>query len=227
MATVEDIINAAGRKIGLSSLDTDDINNALEALNNMLGMLGIEFITPYSVKETLALTAGDAEYTVGSTGDLNTVRPLALNNIFLRDADGYDYPVGVINNVEYNDITIKTAEGRPTKVYYIPEYPLVRLVFNYEPDTTYTAYFDFQKGFTEYAAVSETVTLPNEYKKALIYNLAVDMAEDFDIQPSQSVLETAKYSRLLISRLRAINSPPPRVRFDFLGNGTLDIETDT
>jgi hypothetical protein len=70
------------------------------------------------------------------------------------------------------------------------------------------------------------VTLPNEYKAALIYNLAVMMAEDHFIAPNKSVIETAQYTRLLISRLGAINRPPKEASFEFTNNKTYQIETD-
>jgi hypothetical protein len=227
MAIVQNIIDAAARKVGISSLSADDLTNALEDLNNLLGVLGIEFLAPYVTRESLVLTAGDAEYTIGSAGDLNTVRPIALLNIFIRDSGGYDYPIDIINAVEYNDITIKTTEARPGRVYFLPEYPLVKIIFDYEPDEAYTAYFEFQKGFAEYTDLTDTVTLPNEYKEALTYNLAIKIAEDQSVVPSKSVVDTANYTKLLISRLGAINRPPKEAEFEFNSTASYKIETGT
>ena len=41
MATVQNIIDGAARKVGISSLSVTDITNALEALNNLIGTLGV------------------------------------------------------------------------------------------------------------------------------------------------------------------------------------------
>jgi hypothetical protein len=225
MATVQNILDSAARKVGITSLSSDDLTNALEDLNNLLGVLGIEFLAPYITRENKTLTIGDAEYTIGSSGDLNTVRPTALVDIYIQDSNGYDYPIEVINGADYNDITIKTTEARPEKVYFLPEYPLAKVIFDCEPDEAYVAYFEFQKGFTEYTSVNDTVTLPNEYKSALIYNLAVMMAEDHSIVPNKTVLDTAQYTRLLISRLGAINRPPKEASFEFNKRKSYQIET--
>lgn len=225
MATVETIINSAARKVGISVLSTDEIANALEDLNTLLSVLSIEFQSPYVTRESLTLTAGDAEYTIGSSGDLDTVRPIALRNVFIRDSDGRDWPIKIINAENYNEITTKTTEAKPEFVYFIPEYPLAKIIFDCEPDYAYTAYFEFHKGFTEYTATTEDVELPNEYKAMLIYNLAIVIAEDNSISPSQSVIDMAKYTRLMVSRLDAINNPPKKLRFDIYDDGfQADIE---
>ena len=225
MATVETLINSAARKVGISLLSTDEIADALEDLNTLLGVLSIEFQAPYVTRENKTLTVGDAEYTIGSAGDLNTTRPMALRNIFLRDSDGNDWPLKIINANNYNEVTTKTTEARPEAVYFLPEYPLAKVIFDCEPDYAYVAYFEFYKGFTEYTATSDTVTLPNEYKAMIIYNLALMIAEDHSINPNQSVVDMAKYTRLLASRLDAINNPPRTLRFDIHDDGfQADIE---
>ena len=226
MATLQSLIDSAAKKVGLYSLNTDEYDNAIIGINNMIGIWGIENLSPYLIRESKALTIGTAEYTVGTGGAFDTTRPISLESVFLRNSDGYDYPLSVINNVEYNNITLKTAEGRPTEVYFLAEYPLAKVIFNYEPDVAYTAYFDFKKGFAEYTAITETVTLPSEYKNALIYNYAIELAEENQITPNQSIVESARYFKLLISRLDAVNRPPKRVKFDFVGTHSLNIETD-
>lgn len=226
MATVETLINSAARKVGISTLSTDEISFALEDLNTLLGVAGVENLPPYVTRENLTLTVGDAEYTIGSSGDLDTVRPISIKNIFIRNSDGYDYPIKVVNVANYNEVTIKTTEAKPEEVYFIPEYPLAKIIFDCEPDEAYVAYFEFYKSFTEYTLVSETVSLPNEYKAFIIYNLALMIAEDHSIKPSETVSEMAKYTKLLISRTEAINNPPRTVRFDIYNDGFLaNIET--
>lgn len=221
------IISAAFRKIGLSAPTATEQANALEALNNMISLWGAEFLTPYVVREYFALTIGTASYTIGSGGAFDTVRPMQIANAYLRDSDGYDYDLDVMSAKDYNLISLKTTDGRPTELYYVPAYPLAKIIFNYEPDEAYTAYFEFQKNFTELAALSTTVTLPDEYKEALVLNLAVALAEDNSVTLPQSVIVKAIYAKSLIERLIAANQITPLARFDFGNGGSYNIETDS
>jgi len=224
MATANNLTDTAYRKIGIKSPSDTEDTEALETLNNMIGTWGIEFLFPSVERDSLSLTIGQAEYTVGSGGDFDRVRPIGIIDVYLRNSDGYDYPVKVISGRDYNDIALKTAEGRPTKLYFVPEVTLAKIFFNREPDEAYTAYFEFRQSFTE-LELTDTITLPNEYKEAIVYNLAVKLAEDPSIDLPASVARTAATTLILISRLIAVNQMPPKSKFDFNGSGTHDIVT--
>ncbi|MGB2809466.1 MAG: hypothetical protein WBC22_17120 [Sedimentisphaerales bacterium] len=225
MATANTITDGAYRKIGINDPTSDQDDEALEDLNNMLSMWGIDFLVPYVTRESLALTIGDAEYTVGSGGDLDTVRPVSIQNCYLVDSEGYSYPVKVRSAADYNRVSFKTSEGRPRNLYFIPEYTLAKIIFHKEPEQAYTAYFEFWKNFTEFAALTTTFEFPNEYKEAMVYNLAIKLGENNTIAVPASVIETARESKFLISRLNAVNEPPPIAQFDFGGGSPSNITT--
>lgn len=224
--TAQNICDRAYRKIGLADPTIAESTLAFNALNDMVSMWGTVFIVPYHIKESFDLIVGQASYTVGSGGDFDTVRPMLVRSAYLVNSDDYSYPLRVISNIDYNRIGLKTAEGRPTKVYYVNEYPLVKLIFNKETDTVYTVYLDFKKNFTEFAAIGSTVELPNEYKEALVYNLTIKLAEDNSVELPASVGRTAGSSLIALSRLLAANEMPPKARFDFGGSAIYDIEND-
>lgn len=217
MATAQTICDAAYRKCGILSPTEREDNNALIALNNLISLWGLDFIVPYVTRESKALTIGTAEYTIGSGGDFDTVRPLSVVNCYLKDSDDYSYDIKLLSAKDYNLISSKTLDGRPTGLYFIPEYALAKVIFNKEPDKAYTAYFEFWKNFTEFATLSTTCSFPNEYKIAMIYNLAVALSEDNTLEIPRSVYTTANSSLNLISRLNAVNQIPPKARFDMHG----------
>lgn len=225
MTTANTITDAAYRKCGVLSPTSTEDDNALEALNNMISLWGIDFLVPYVTRESKVLTVGTAEYMVGSGGDLDTVRPMSIANCYLKDSDNYSYPVKTMSAEDYNRISSKTLEGRPEKLYFIPEYPLVKIIFNKEVDEAYTAYFEFWKNFTEFATLNTSFSFPNEYKIAMIYNLAIALGEDNTLEIPQSVYAMASLSLSLISRLNAVNRIPPVVRFDMVGR-RYNITTD-
>ena len=224
--TANDIIDAAYRKIRINAPSGDADANAFEALNNMISAWGTRFATPCNVRESFNLVVGTAEYTIGSGGNFDTARPMLINNAYLVNPDGHSYPLQVISGVDYNRIGSKTQEGRPAKVYYINEYLLVKVIFNKEADAVYTVHFDFIKNFTEFATIGTAVALPNEYKEALVYNLAIKLAEDNSVELAASVNRTAGNSLVLLERLLAANKIPPKAMFDFNGGGPYDIENN-
>ena len=225
MVTAQNLIDQAYRKIGLISPTSTENSNALESVNNMLSLWGTEFLVPYKTRESFTMTVGKAEYTIGSGGDFDTVRPISISSGFFVDDDNYSFPITKMSEQEYNNIGSKTLDGRPTRFYYIGEYSLGKIIFNKETAIAYTVYFEFWKNFTEFAALETTVALPNEYKDAIVYNLAVRLAENNSIVLPVSVARTAAISLALISRLSAINRVVPPAKFDFSDGSLFDIVT--
>jgi len=215
MATAQNLIYRAYRKIGLKSPTDDEDDEALESVNDMISLWGTDFLVPYRVRESFTLTIGTRNYTFGSGGAFDTVRPMKLDTITLRNSDDYDWPITLMSPGEWQDIYYKNNSGRPTRAYYKPEYPLGILRLNKKPDEAYTLLFCSWKNFTEFAALSTTVALPNEYKDAVVYNLAVRLAEDNSVNIPASIIKTAAISLAVISRLSAINRIIPPAKFDF------------
>jgi hypothetical protein len=228
MATANDITDASYRKCGMKAPSTIEDADALTALNNMIGSWSIDFIVPVVTRESFDLVVGQAEYTIasGAAYDFDTVRPISINNVHLRDSDGYSYPVRLLSAKDYNLIGSKTLEGRPKSLYFVPEYPTAKIIFNKEADKVYTAYFEFNKHLTEIAAIGDTVSLPNEFKEALVYNLAIRLAEDNSIDLPPSIATLAQMTYTQVSRIGSINKMPPVARFEMAGGGLYNIATD-
>ena len=223
MATAQNIIDAAFRKIGMLDPKSADRTGALENLNNMISSWGLEFLNHYVSRETLTIGTTKATYTLGSGGDLDTTRPIRLIDAVLRDSDGYDYDLKVIAAGDYNDIRYKSNSLRPTEIYFLPEYPLAKVVFDCVPDAAYSVVLDLEQNFTEFAALTTTVSLPNEFKEALVYNLAIALAEDKGINVRSTVLDTALRTKELIGRLNSVNRPVKEAIIDLTRSSAFDI----
>jgi hypothetical protein len=221
MATAADIITAAFIKVGVEAPTAAQNTSALISLNNMVSMLGADMLAPYIVTESFALAIADSEYTIGAGGQWDTTRPMRVESCYLRDADDYDHHVDIISSKDYAKYSSKSFSARPTELVFLPEYPLAKIVFNTMPDMAYDGYFEFLKGFTEFATSVTTVTLPNEYKEALVYNLAVSLGEDWDRKVPQSVMVKAEQYKEIIGRLNAASRTVPRAKFDFVRTGPL------
>jgi hypothetical protein len=223
--TVNAIINAAYLKCGIRSPDGIKDTEALEALNNMLSSWSADMAIPAHIRGEETLVIGQAEYTIGSGGDFDIVRPLSISNMYLTDSDNYSYQLEQVSSKDYGRIGQKTLEGRPENFHYYPSYSLGKIFFNKEADKAYTLCYEVLQYITEFAALDETVSLPNEYKEALVYNLAIRLAENNSIELTPSVIALAQNAYFSLLRSAATNRMPPMARFDF-GSGALsNIET--
>lgn len=215
MATAKVILDAAYIKCGIRSPDTVDYSEGLIVLNNMLGSWSADIIIPVLIQEEHNLVIGKSIYTIGSGGDFDTTRPINIASAYLKDSDGYSYPLKPISSQDYNRVGQKTLEGKPESFFYYPAYPLGKIIFNKEADKVYTACFEFVIHLTEFANIDTEVSLPNEYKEALVYNSAVRLAENQSVDLPVSVITFAQTLYVTLSKITAVNQMPPIARFDF------------
>jgi hypothetical protein len=217
MATAADIITAAFIKIGVEAPTTAQTASALISLNNMMSLLGADKFAPVVVSEGFSLEASDPGYTIGPGGQWDTVRPQGVISCFLRGSNGEDYPIRVMSGRTYNNMPNKYFPGQPTELYFLPEYPLAKIIFNTNPESSIDAYFEFEKSFVEFATTATSVTLPPEYKEALVYNLAVSLGEDWDRVVSKTLYAQSIRTREIIERLNASARVVPKARFGDFG----------
>jgi hypothetical protein len=154
----------------------DELNDALDSLNEMLESWGTNAYLIYvNVKEELTLVVSQGTYTWGSGGDINSARPESIVTMYFQfSGNTQDIYVKPITEPEYDDITDKTVEGRPTKAFLAPEFPLAKLYLYPVPNAADTLKLTSRKPFST-LAMTDSLTLPPGYSKAIIYNLAVDL----------------------------------------------------
>lgn len=180
--TVRTLIEVAYRLIGINYPTSLEFDQGFGSLNTLLANFSVENLNLHAViTESFSLVVGQNVYTIGSGGNFSTVRPTKiLDGTYIKDSISEDYPVVPMTRQQYNGIQYKIDSGRPTRMYYEPEYPLGKIRFNYKPESTDTIYFDSWKPLTEFAALSTTISLPPEYEKVLKYNLAVELVAPND-----------------------------------------------
>jgi len=219
VTTGSGIVDAAYIKVGIDAPTTAQYTSGLVGLNNLVSQWGGESLIYCVTSESFTVSTGDEEYTIGSGGDWDTIRPLRVESCFLRDADNYDYPVVVMDSKSYNSIRNKTFDIRPVKLYFLPEYPLAKIIFDAAADADYTAYFEFIKSIPELATIGTTITMPDEYKEALVYNMAISLGEDFDRVIGKTVIANAIRTKDVIRAIIAAQKRVPETRFNIPGRG--------
>lgn len=198
MATARDIIEAALRKIHVlgkgSSLDDDEAQDALETLNAMMATWSAQGDLIFTEsRETFNLTNA-ASYTIGSGGDFNTTRPLYFRYVYVSDGST-DYPVKEIDSQQYASITQKNIGNIPQVYYYDAGFPLGTIFLYPVPSSVSTITLYSFKPLTSFSGLTTTFSMPEEYKAALIYNLAVWIAPEYEREASLSTQRIAKRSK--------------------------------
>lgn len=216
--TARDLIRASLRVIGAVATGetppAEELNDGLQALNLMLdGWFGRKTMVYAVTRESFALTVGKGSYTIGSGGDFDTVRPVRIESALLRDTSNIDHQVKVYSREEYNRVSSKTAQGRPTELYFHPAYPAATVYLDSVPSAAYTLHLDSWKPFTKFTGLDTEVTLPPAYERALKFNLAVETAPEYGASIPAEVFGLAEESKRDVESLNASLEVTP-ARFD-------------
>lgn len=194
MSTARNIIERAFRKAGvIGATDTptaQEANDALSTMNAMISSWGNNplFITARAW-ENFPLTAGVAEYTIGTGQTFDTARPLKLLEAHYR-IGSTDYDLNIIDDITYNNITSKTVQSMPDSINYDNGYPAGKLRLYPVPASNYTLYILTEKPLTEYT-IDQDVDLPPGWERAIIYNLAIELAVEYEQPINPAVSEIA------------------------------------
>lgn len=212
MATAGSIIAGALRKlsqIGAGEVPTDDeYTDGLEALNALLDAWRNDKLMCYAMREeTLPLDGGTAAYTIGPTGDLTTTRPVEIALAYIVDG-GITYAVRLIDEGQYAAIADKATESDwPDRLLFRPTMPDADLIVWPVPNATRTLKMLTRVPFTAFADTTDAVTLPPGWERALVNNLAIEIAPEYEAQVPGSVLKAASESLAGIKRANRFAQP--------------------
>lgn len=210
MTTASDVINSALRSVGqlaegeTPSSETSD--DCLALLNEMLDSWSNErLMAPYLQEETFSLSASDASYTIGSSGDFNTTRPLSVDDGSYTVLSGTSYPLRGINRAQYDSIPVKATEATfPNVFYYEASYPLATIYFYPVPSATISFRMVSWKQQTTLSTLATAFSVPPGTIRAIRSNLAIEIASQFGVEAPRSVIKAAMQSK---RNLKRVNDP--------------------
>jgi hypothetical protein len=219
MTTVRDLITDALDLVGVSApgetVQAADAQRAFRALNRMLSSWNTEGLMVYSINiQTFTLTGNQQSYTIGPGGNFNTTRPERIEQAYLRvpSSSNLDLPLRLLTDSEWADIRLKpTTSDLPRMLYNDGNNPLSTLYLWPVPTQANVLVLYVWNQLSQYADLSDTVTLPPGYEEAIVYNLAVRLATSFGRPIPPEVSAIAATSK---GAIKSVNITPTYLRCD-------------
>jgi hypothetical protein len=208
MATALDLINEAlhliGAKDPTETATNQEATDGLVSLNGMLDSWTTDRLFVYQVLETTyTWAAGAQSKTVGTGGDIAIARPVKVQNSYFI-AGGISYPIESISKEAYAGITLKSLQmSIPEYLFYDTGYPLGTIYLNPVPSVAIEFHLLSWLSLVQFSALTDVISLPPGYKRAIVYNLAIEVAGQYGRNPTQSVASIAAISAYKIKRLNA------------------------
>src|SRR3990167_1901608 len=233
MTTALQMITSGLRKIGEYStgetLGSDVTSDGLAVMNTMLESWSLERLMCYQItQESLALTASDGTYTIGTGGDFDTDRPTKIvDPCFIRDSSNLDSPLQIFDAAAYGRIVQKTIDGTyPGYLFYDQGFSssLGTITLYPEPQAALTLFINSWKQLQNFSTLTTDLAMPPGYRRAIEFNFAVEMASEFGRDPPPSVVSVAKSAK---ATLKSLNMPDSMMRLDsgIAGGGIPNILT--
>lgn len=188
--TRDEIIRAAFETIGVAvtnePLNPDDVqvgNIALNVLATSWKSIGLQLWKKGDASETLV--ASQAAYPLTPTLGSATEKPMRIYSMDITDSDGNQIPVNRLSHQEYNDLPNLTTTGTPISFYFEPSRTTSTVYLWPVPDATaaatYTLNYTYQQPIQDMSLGTQDVDFPNEWYRALILNLALDLAPKYGL----------------------------------------------
>lgn len=175
---------------------SDQLATGLRFLNRMMDSWGIDTSMLFQIAtETFPMTAGTASY---STALLAGGRPQSIDSMYVS-LNNIDYPVRLVSNQEYNEVTYKLTQSVPNICYYDDAYPNAAFKFYPIPYAAFTCYVDTRRVLTGAIGAATDVLLPAGYEKAIVDNLACYL--NYGNPPTPKMLKDAEESKKVIQRI--------------------------
>ena len=210
--TAGDQINRALRLLGvLAEGETPSAatsQDALVAMNQMIDSWSTERLSVFCTQDQIfTWPAGQYIRTLGPSGDFIGLRPVMLDDAtYFRDpGTNVSFGIKFINQQQYNGIAVKTVTSTYPQVCFVNMgFPDVTLSIYPRPTRDLEWHFVSVQILAEPASLSTDLFFPPGYMRAFAYNLAMEIAPEFGVEPSPQVQRIAMTSK---RNLKRINNP--------------------
>ena len=210
--TAGDQITRALRLLGvLAEGETSSasvMQDSLMAMNQMIDSWNTERLSVFCTQDqTFTWPAGQITRTLGPSGNFIGLRPVLLDeSTYFRDpGTNVSFGVKFINQQQYNGIAVKTVTSTYPQVIFVNmTYPDVTMSIYPRPTRDLEWHFISVQELSNPATLATDLFFPPGYLRAFTYNLAMEIAPEFGVEPSPQVQRIAMTSK---RNLKRINNP--------------------
>lgn len=210
--TAGEQINRALRLLGvLAEGETPSASvsqDSLMALNQLIDSWNTERLSTFVTQDQIfTWPAGLVSRDLGPTGDFIGNRPILLDDAtYFRDpGTNVSFGVKFINQQQYDGIAVKTVSSTYPQVLWVNMgFPDVTLTIYPRPTRDLEWHFVSVQELDKAADLSTVMYYPPGYLRAFTYNLAMEIAPEFGVEPSPQVQRVAMVSK---RDLKRINNP--------------------
>ena len=198
---------------------TQEYADCFALVQDTLEVLNINNLLVYSnTSQSVQLVANKAAYTIGKAivpANIDVERPIAIEQATFK-INTLEIAMQIISVEEYNQIAIKSlAAPIPRVLYYDQDFPLSTIRLYPVPSQAGTMILYFNKYMPVPTTITDILSYPPGYSKALKYNLAVEIGAMFGEPVDPRVVEIAQDT---LHDVRTANSKTPVLKFDIGSN---------
>ncbi len=209
--TVGDQINRALRLLGVlaegETPSAETSQDALMAFQQMVDSWNTERLSVFCTQDQVfTWPAGLLSRTLGPTGDFIGHRPVLFDDAtYFKAPNGVSYGIKFINQQQYNGIAVKTVTSTyPQVIFANMTFPNVEMFIYPRPTQDLEWHFVSVQELDNPAGLATVLYFPPGYLRAFTYNLAMEIAPEFGLEPSPQVQRIAMTSK---RNLKRINNP--------------------
>ena len=210
--TAGDQINRALRLLGvLAEGETPSAavsQDSLTALNQLIESWNTERLSVFSTQDQVfTWPSSTRSRTLGPSGDFVGNRPILVDDAtYFRDPlTNVSYGIKIINQQQYDGIAVKTVTSTYPQVVWINmTYPDIEMYVYPVPIRDLEWHIISVDELSQPANLATDLTFPPGYLRAFVYNLAMEIAPEFGVEPSGQVRRIAMTSK---RNLKRINNP--------------------
>ena len=209
--TAGDQINRSLRLLGVlaegETTSAATSQDALMALNQMIDSWNTERLSVFSTQDQVfTWPASILSRTLGPTGNFVGNRPILLDDAtYFKAPSGVSYGIKMINQQQYNGIAVKTVTSTFPQVMWVNmTFPDIEMYVYPRPTQDLEWHFVSVEELSNPATLATVLYYPPGYLRAFTYNLAMEFAPEFGVEPSPQVQRIAMTSK---RNLKRINNP--------------------
>jgi hypothetical protein len=181
--------------------------DALMAMNQMIESWNIERLSVFCTQDQVfTWPSGLLSRTLGPSGDFVGNRPVLFDDAtYFKASNGVSYGIKFINQQQYDGIAVKTVTSTfPQVIFVNMTYPNAEMFIYPRPTQDLEWHFVSVQELDQPAQLVTELHFPPGYLRAFTYNLAMEIAPEFGVEPSPQVQRIAMTSK---RNLKRINNP--------------------